>query len=532
MTTPDERKFLLFRRGDVRDDIILSNYRNSLRTLVDPDTGATFTEDTVIMVTARGSSLFIEADGVDLFAQANQARARYLANQLRPTWSNTAFLADYHGPLWLGEQDPYLPATGGSGQVTGSAPAGTVFTGSNVLGDPTAAVAVDPNGKQYQLLATTTVPVGADTVALELAGVDLGSDTNPQTGTILTWSANKPVGADDDAPVATSFSGGFDKETDKELADRIEQFIAYRPASGNPAHFVNWARAASNAVESAFVYPCGFYSGSVLVCLLQKRGTATGPDARTDVAPATLIAARNYLVPPDSPVVPQRAYVVVVPPNEEDADLVMRFSMGQGTTGGWADTTPWPAYSSSYPAVIVASVTSQTEFVVTTNDDLPGGAASLTGDDAPQLMLWDEENSVFEELDVLTVTDAGTAVTIELNAAPTMTIAAGQYLSPYTDRESIISDAVEDYFDELGPGEVVDLDTDPRAARAFRYPPPTEQYPSIAGQLVVSRVIDALGGVAPNAELTSISQSEPTLPGDIVDGPNIITLGKLGIYPL
>jgi len=45
-------------------------------------------------------------------------------------------------------------------------------------------------------------------------------------------------------------------------------------------------------------------------------------------------------------------------------------------------------------------------------------------------------------------------------------------------------------------------------------------------------VIDALGGVAPNAELTSISRSEPDLPGDIIDGPNIVTLGRVAIYPL
>ena len=534
MTTADERQFILFRRGDIRDDVVLSNLRNALRVMIDPDTNALFTEDTVIEVTQRGSAFFIEADCLDLALQASQGRARYLANQLRPAWSNTAFLDAFHGPMWLGVGSR-LAATGGSGPVVAYGPAGTVFTGSTTLGDPTACVAVDQNGVQYQVLVTGTVPAGATQVTLEMGAIDTGSDTNPPATTTLTWSVNKPVGAQDDAEVDEDFTGGFDVETDTEYAARIEQFIAYRPACGNAAHFVNWARAASNAIESAFVYPCAFHAGSLMVCVLQKRGSTLGPEARTDVAPATLIAARNYLVPPDSPVTPQRAYVVCVPPNEQDSDLVMRLSMGYGTTGGWTDTSPWPTYSSSYPAVTVASVASQTQFTVQTNIALPGGAATLTGDDVPALMLWDEDNSVWVELDVSEVSFSSPTATIKLNAAPaggSFTIATGQYLSPGTDRLTIIADALSDYFDELGPGEVVDLDTDARAARAFRYPPPSEQYPSIAGQLVVSRVIDALGGVAPNAELTSISRSEPDLPGDVIDGPNIVTLGRVALYPL
>jgi hypothetical protein len=45
-------------------------------------------------------------------------------------------------------------------------------------------------------------------------------------------------------------------------------------------------------------------------------------------------------------------------------------------------------------------------------------------------------------------------------------------------------------------------------------------------------LIDALSGVAPDATLEAISQSTPDLPGDIVDGPNMLTLGNVAIYPL
>jgi len=272
----------------------------------------------------------------------------------------------------------------------------------------------------------------------------------------------------------------------------------------------------------------------VLVCVLAKRGTTAGPNARTDVPPGTLIAARNYLVPPASAVMPERAYVVVVPPNEQPADLAAQLSMGYGTTGGWADVNPWPTYSATYPVgAVVATIVSPTEFTVTTDADLPGGVASLTGADAPQLMIWDAENSEFVELDVQTVTDAGVTVTIELNTDPTpFVVAPGQLLSPYTDRHAIIAQGLENYFDSLGPGEVVDLTTDPRGARAFRYPAPSQQYPSRAGEAVITSLLEALGGVAPDISLPYISRNTPDLPGDIVDGPNIVTLGEVGVYPL
>ena len=39
MTTPDEREFRTFDRGRIRDDVILNNFRNGLRVLVNPATG-------------------------------------------------------------------------------------------------------------------------------------------------------------------------------------------------------------------------------------------------------------------------------------------------------------------------------------------------------------------------------------------------------------------------------------------------------------------------------------------------------------
>jgi len=536
MTAPDERRFQVYPRGYVRDNVLLQVFRNHLRSLTNPDTGAAFTEDEIARATQPGSRFYIEADAIDVLGQMWQRRGAWFADQVRPTRANTAFLEGYHGELWLGS-NPRLAATGGSGAVSAPASAGSVFPGSSTVPDPTgtAATATDPNGYRYQVLETVTTPAGG-VATLQMQAIDTGDATNIALDTVLTWSTNQPVGAEPTASVSESpaFAGGYDEETDSELGARIERRIRHRPAGGNAAHFCAWAERASVSVEAAFVYPCAFHAGSVLVAVLQKRGATEGPTARTTVGVAVLAAVTGYLVPPASPVVPERAYVLVTACNPQTSDLVLRAALTEGATGGWADVDPWPAYSVTYPEVIVTGVASQQEFTVAAvAGSLPGGAGSLSGTDAPQLMLWDATTSRWKQLDVTSVTDdGGDQFTIVLGTAPDMTIATDCRLSPYTDRLDVLAESIEAYFDELGPGEVVDLDTDPRAPRAARYPRATNYYSSRAGQVMLARMIEALGGATADVELTSISRSEPDLPGDISDGPNIVVLGNVSIFPL
>ncbi len=535
MTTPDERKFITFQRGEIRD-IILMAFRNQLRTMTDPDTDSTFTEDKIAQITQPGSRFYIEADAIDLVEQAKQASGLYLSGQFRPKWANTEMLEEMWGKVWLGD-DPRLPATGGSGTVSAAANVGAIWPGSTTIPDATAAIATDANGKSYQVLYTVVTPASG-IVSLTLKGIDVGADTNPLKDASLAWSTNEPGSANSTCTVTSDprFSGGFNEETDEELADRIEQNIRHRPASGNNSHISAWAREASVAVEQGWIFACAMNAGSVLVSITQKRDPDAdppeGPNIRANPAEGTMLDVTQYLTPPGSAVEPERVYLVVTSPNPQSSDIVMRLSMSVGATAGWGDVDPWPVHRVAYEEVIVTNIVSATEFECETDGPLPGTVPSLTGDDAPQIMLWNEDQSRYIKLDVQTISHAGFTATVELNSAPSgYVVALGDRISPYTSQELSIAEACEEYFDGLGPGEVVDS-TDPRSARALRFPKATEQYPSRAGEVVLSRVIDALAGVAADASLPYQSRNSPDLPGDVIDGPNMVTLGHVSVFPL
>jgi hypothetical protein len=525
MTRPDERRFTLFSRGHVRDQVILAHFRNGLRTMVNPDTGLVFTEDEVQRITQQGSRYYLEADAIDLYGQASQSRASYFVDQIRPTRAASPFLANIHGPLWL--PDGKLDAEGGTGTATCNATAGCIFGGSTTLPDPAAQVARDPSGNRYQVLLTVVTP-GSGVATLTLKGIDGGDATNLAIGTELTW-VNPPVGSEPTAIVATAFTGGVEAESDGDFAERIEDHIRHRPASGNQAHFRAWAKQASSSVEEAFVYASALHAGSVVVCPTQQRSNVVGPLARIPNF-GTLATVTGYLVPPSSPVVPGNVFVLVVPPQPTPSSIGLRLGLQRGTSGGWADLSPWPRASTLFPRCQVTNVIGPTVFEVTT-DEAPLFVMPAVGVNAPQLMIWNPDTSAFEKLNVASLAlSGGNIYTITLNTPPTRPVTLDDAISPYTDRKDIIAGAVQTYFDSLGPGELVDFAIDVRAHRAYRYPRPAEGFSQKAGQGIITVLLEELGGVAGDAELVQATITQPALPTNVTDGPRMLTVKHVGVY--
>jgi hypothetical protein len=538
MTTPDERAFVTFPRGQVRDEM-LSFFRNGLRQLKDPETGLVFTEEDVRLATQPGSRIYIEFDAIDLFGQAAQTRARFTAQQADPRRATSSWLRAYWVPLWL--PDGPLPASPGVGPVRWQAPVGALFIGSTTPGDPTAFQATDPAGNVYQLFTTVMTP-GNGLAELTMFAVAGGDATNPRQDTVFKVSANAPLGAATSGTVTSDFAGGFDPESDDDLVLRLLDVIARRPASGNNAQFRAWARAASNAIENAWVYATALNSGSTIIAITQKRGDATGPLARI-ASDVTLATARGFLTPPGSPVVPGRPFVLVHKCVSDPIVVSAQLSMRKGTDGGWADAVPWPnpvvdAPDSNRGVCRIEVYSSQTSFKIFSRVSLPNGATSLSGANAPRLMAWNSDASEFEKLDVASVTFfSGQLYTVALNVAPSFTVAEGTVVCPFSELavsssgQGLIPKAMQDYFDALGPGEVVDIENDPRGARAYRWPSPNEESPSEAGQLGISFLTDALGAALSSGTFTFVSHSIPALPTALdSQGPSLITLNEFGVY--
>jgi len=530
MTTPAERQFAVFRRGQLREEILLG-WRTGLRALIDPETKQVFTEDKIRLATGFGTRFYTEADSIDVIGLGIQKRDEFFAQQVRIDRAGSAFLRNFHGPQW-GEAP--LPAAGGSGTVLATGNAGTPIAGSTTVPDPLAVTARDPAGQQYQVFVGGTLPASGQ-LSVTMIGVQGGATTNIANGTVLTWE-NPPPGLAETATVtaADGFTGGVDAETDQQFADRLAARIRHKPASGNWSHFRQFARASTNSVEDAFVYPGAFHAGSVLVCLTQKRGSVVGPNARV-ASLATLALATGFLVPPASPVIPARAHVLVVTVQTEPTNMVLQLAQPKNSAAGWVDLQPFPPVGTAgFEETTITALTSQTDFTIFSTagaGQLPGGVAGpLAG---VSLMVWDDGISAFESLDVQDVTDLGAgSYRVVLNNAANKTLAVADFVSPDMGRRATLSSSIVSYFDGLGPGEVINLSTDIRSSYAFRNPVPSEEFPSRSGQAIVTTISDGLGSALADAQLQKNTVQTPTLPTDIVDGPNLIVPGKIAVYDL
>lgn len=528
LSTPVDREFQIRNRGYVRDKIVLANFAAGLRGLVNPATGAIFTEDEIRRALRQKSRWYVGAQAVDDFDQGEQRRALYINDQVRIERASSTWLVDYHGRL---EGETYLPASGSSGLVLVRGVPFTTVKGSTTPNDPTAYIARAPNSTLYQVFTNYTI--GADgTVIVSMFALSAGKSTNLTAPGTLQWSRKDP-NMSNDAALSTDFQGGTDRESDAEFASRLAGIKRFRPGAGNDSNFRAWARSSNNSIEEGWVYANALYAGTTLIAVTEKRSGAIGPLGRiaTDFVLGQAIA---YLTPPSSAVVPGRARVLVVRVNPQYSDAIVRIDLEKGTPSGWADAVPFPQFNAATPAV--TTVTTQTDFVCQCLGDgtLPQQAAlaTLAGVLAPSVMVWNKARTEFEKLSISSITDLGSSTFhFLLTAPPSFTIGSGDWISPSMDRRAIVSQAVADYFDALGPGEVVDQVNDVRGGRCTRFPF-TDEIPFRAGAVLANSIIGALGGSTADAELASISLTVPSFPGVMRNGPNMLVPGKFAVYPI
>lgn len=496
----------------------------------DPVLNRTITEEDIIVATQEGSREYARFQALDLALLAVHSKAAALADQAFARRATSGALV-IHGER---RELPRLGAAGATLHATAVADPGAIFIGSTTIPDLTiASYATDSAGRRYQVLYNVTTPANGiagseEDNPLVLVAIDPGEATNLPAGSQLTWAGNVPLSAQSPFETTIDGSGGHEAENDDEWSRRIADEEAHPSESGNNAHVRRWARESTVSVEDAFIYSEAKYAGSDVVAITQKRGRQSetnprGPLARVPSA-GTLTIARAYLVPPGSPVSPERGVRFVVAPQTTFTDASISLSLPRGRGLGFADVQPWPFWEGA--AASISAVTSQTLFEITTDAELPSGVT------APKIMVWRRSLSRWEELRVTSVVSGGVGVwDVTLQAAPEHTLAIGDYISPATRAPLLIAQAIERYFDSLGPGEVLDLETDPRAPRVARFPDPVERYPQRAGSAILTTIQLVLSGGVVSGELLAISSVLPTLPLDPTDGPRMLVCGRIAVYP-
>lgn len=507
--------------GFFRDSVFLPYYRNELRRRVNPDTGLLFTEDEIAVITAPHGEQWIKANALDSALMVLVARGDWLVDQLIPSTASREMLEE----LWAKLLDvPALVASGGSGPVLApNTPPFTVFTGSTIIGDTAASLAKTTTGLRYQVLFTVNAGVNGGDVPLQMISIDTGEITNIETGTKLQWISNVPDAVMAiEAEVTEDFRDGTDEETVPQWANRIERRLRHKQGAANAAHIQAWIEDESNAIARAFVYAAAPAPGALIITFLSKRGKTVGPDALIPSLGlmATVTAA---IVPPASPLLPSRSRVWPVPINAIRADTIVELSMTTGTSVGWDDIFPWPGQVGGV-APYISAVASQTAITLHAETSPPPAV--------PKLMVWNVATSRFERLQTLSVTPSGVNLyAVVLAAAPSITLAVGQYVSPYTQLADQIAETAEGYFDTLGPGEVIGP-SDPMIERSFRTPQPKEEWPFRGGAGITTYLADQLGSLVADQRFVSMSPyTSPPLPVDPITGPGKLTLGQFAISP-
>ena len=511
-------------RGDVRD-LVLSYFASGLRNRVNPQTGALFTEDEIAAAIQPDSRWYQEASGIDDLAIGDARREAWLLDQLQIDRASTEWLERYHAPLWSPEGR--LGAARASGTLTVRGTPGVYVQGSTTVPD-FGAYWGRIGSVRYQVYQGAEIDASG-TVTVSIVAMDAGSAGNAQSGSVLSWSQRHPSM---DATATTSdLTGGVDVETDYEWAQRMIAEVRAKQGGGNDPQQRSWARRASNAIEDAFIYPTAMYAGSLLIAITQKRAGSFSPTARI-ASLETLRIATAFLVPPGSPVEPSPPRILVVTPTPIASDIGIRLSMATGTSAGFADADPWPRILGADRAVVTDTVADATDFGIYCPFDstLPGDPLTgvLSGDSAPQLMVWRAATSSFERLAVNFVEDAGSGF-FNVTVSSPVSLNDGDTISPYIPRHEVISDAVRGYFDERGPGEIVDLDVDIRGGRCARFPDTSAEYPHRVGAELATRVIEGLGGAASDATVPLITADSPGYPASVATGPRMLVLGQLAI---
>lgn len=421
-----------------------------------------------------------------------------------------------------------LPAVGAAGFVIVS----TSIGGANI---PAGAEIRNLNtGLRYNCAAPGIYNSNgaSPTNLVPVTGVDTGPSTNVNSGVTLTWTSPVP-GLSSQATVfqnsdGSGLSGGSNQESDDEQRARITESRANPAVSGNDAAYqLAMTKTPGMAVQAPFTWPAILGPGTTGVAGLLR---PTSPGAGRIMTTAQIGLMKSWVIgqmPKDD----SSIFIVILP---QTVDMVFSITWAKGTAS-WTDgTNAWPPRTAvTYPYTVLGGATPKV-FQVTTAD--PGAVAPQAGQtigffilgnlvSAPAQVLVQKRILSVTGLNPWTITIDATFAASDVSYAPT----TGQRVMPWSDSLSQIVSPVVDYFETLGPGEMLATFFD-NGYRQQRSPPDPGSWP----QAITTKMLVPIEELAAVQNVLIASPSTPFYPNVGVPGvyANLLTLNSISAYPI
>lgn len=413
---------------------------------------------------------------------------------------------------------PRLGATGASGFVIVSAAASgtTIFEGDELTYQAT-------NGR-YRCTVTALYDDGEN---VPVEGIDTGTASDLAAGSILQWVSPRS-GCNSTCEVyeqsdGSGLTGGAEAENDDDYKVRIKFRLANPPASGNDSAYLEAIEAYPGiGIQKGFTFPCITGPGVSAITFTLR---PSAPGASRIPNPAQLAAVKAALrttFPADDGI--YAAQLIA-----ENVTIVLAITWRKRAKG-WADAAPWPEYVDPAVAVAASPAPTATTFRLTTT------TSTTTPQVGQTIAFYDAANLAFrnKRIGAVSVVSAGlswdlTADTANNASDTSYTPVAGDIASPWSESLNLLVTPIVEFFDALGPGEMVATFADP-GTRQRRQPENPETWPSAISNRLAS-AIQALPSVN-DAELTEPAALpyEPTVGVPGVSA-YLLQLANLGVYP-
>lgn len=467
-------------------------------------------------------SYLIAAPDADVDAGQPPVDARVCRDLVLPLMSNAVTTADTSSLAGRTETDldaigaaegvPRPPATGASGYVI----ARTATSGATIFqGDEWR-----PKSSKVRYQCAVTA-LYADGDQVPIVGLDVGPGTNLPAGTEGEWS-NPRTGSSPGAAVwSEGLTGGRDRAKNEEYASVIVDRRAHPSVGANEAAYAALVEdpfKTGIAVQKAFVWPAIMGTGTVGVAFTMRPASPGASRAPSAAQLAIMEAA-------------------LVGTFYGDDDIFMVSLGGQPTTlqfratwrksaAGWANATPWPSYIAGDPVIVdgAAAITASGFRVTTGTSTTAPTAGAVIALFNPEAAVDGELTPAFERKTIATVTEivAGKSwdLTFDMSAGASSSFIPLEdaLVSPWSDSLNLVLPPIVDYFDHVGPGEMLDPLPDP-GRRARRQPENPEAWSS-----EVSNRLDAL------VQAVSAVRSATLVDPDGTTPTQIGTLGSLAYY--